>query len=73
MPADSVSPLSRNQGLLFGWNCRHAQTASYGNGLWSQAYRAEQLALIDSGNFIDAVQMDIYNIRDFFGGKYDVR
>ena len=46
-------------------------TGSYGPGPWAGAYRAMQKELIDAGDFVGAVRMDIENITDLFGSKYD--
>ena len=49
----------------------HRLTASYGRSTDSQLYRAEQRRLIEAGNYHDAIQMDIDDIRLKFGDKYD--
>lgn len=49
----------------------HALTASYKRGAGPDAYRAVQKTLIDSGDFIGAMRMDIYDIQTEFGTKYD--
>jgi hypothetical protein len=49
----------------------HAATASYGNRAGAIAYRAEQQALIGQGRYLDAMRMDVNNIRQLFGGKYE--
>jgi filamentous hemagglutinin len=49
----------------------HRQTASWGRSANAIIYRAIQKRLIKQGRFMDAVQMDIEDIRSKFGGKYD--
>lgn len=49
----------------------HRQTASWGNSLEARAYRSQQKELLDAGKFDEAVQMDIDDIREKFGNKYD--
>lgn len=72
MPADSESPLERDDGPAIKMDKEdHRLTASCGNSLEAREYRAKQKELIDSGKFREAVQMDINDIRDKFGDKYD--
>lgn len=72
MPADSVSPLSRELGPAIHMPTpEHAQTASFGNSRAARAYRAQQQQLIQQGRFMDAVQMDINDVRNLFGNRYD--
>lgn len=49
----------------------HKQTASYGSSIDAREYRAEQARLIKEGKFEDAVQMDIDDIQEKFGDKYN--
>lgn len=49
----------------------HKQTASWGNSLEAREYRAEQARLIKEGKIEEAMQMDIDDIHDKFGDKYD--
>ncbi|MCI6186364.1 MAG: hypothetical protein MR739_04205 [Spirochaetia bacterium] len=49
----------------------HRQTASWGNSLDAREYRAKQTELIKQGNFREALQMDIDDIHEKFGDKYD--
>ncbi len=72
MPADSVSPLSRGNGPAIQMEqADHWQTASWGRFATAQAYRAQQQALINAGNFDDAIQMDIDDVTSKFPGKYE--
>ena len=48
----------------------HALTASYGPFEYAAASRSTT-SLTESGRFMDALQMDIDNIRNLFGSKYD--
>ncbi len=47
----------------------HWKTASYGGG---QAYRTNQLNLLKQGLYLQALQMDIDDIRSKCGHKYDI-
>lgn len=49
----------------------HRWTASYGSSNDAKKYRAVQKELIEKGNYHDAIQMDIDDIRSKFGDKYD--
>lgn len=72
MPADSVNGLERNDGpAIVMEKADHRQTASCGNSLEAREYRAKQQELIEQGKFEEAMQMDIDDIHDKFGDKYD--
>ena len=49
----------------------HKQTASCGSSREAKEYRAAQKELIDQRKFKEALQMDIDDIHDKFGDKYD--
>ncbi len=72
MPADSTSDTSFRDGpsIVMDKN-DHRETASCGNSKEAQEYRAKQKQLIDEGKYKEAQQMDIDDIRDKFGDKYD--
>lgn len=72
IPADSASDLSRNDGPAIKMEKEdHKKTASCGNSKEAREYRDKQRKLIEDGKFREAVQMDIDDIRDKFGDKYD--
>ena len=72
MPADSASNLERADGPAIAMEYEdHQQTASCGNSREAQEYRARQQELIEKGNFREAMQMDIDDIKSKFGDKYD--
>lgn len=72
MPADSVSPFSKNKGPGIRMETQdHMDTASWGRSKSAQAYREKQKELIDKGLFREAQQMDINDVRTKFGNKYD--
>lgn len=72
MPADSISPLERNDGPAIKMEKEdHRQTASCGNSREAREYRAQQQELINQGKFCEALQMDIDDIHDKFGDKYN--
>ena len=72
MPSDASSPLERNDGpsIVMEYD-DHKETASCGSSRDAQEYRAEQKRLIEDGKFREALQMDIDDIHDKFGDKYD--
>lgn len=72
MPADSTTELDRNDGPAIKMEKEdHRQTASCGNSREAREYRAKQRELIEQGKFREALQMDIDDIHDKFGNKYD--
>lgn len=72
MPADSASNLERAEGPAIKMEKDdHRQTASCGSSRESREYQAAQKELIDNGKFREALQLDIDDIRDKFGDKYD--
>ncbi len=72
MPADSVSPYSTRKGPAVRMETKdHMDTASWGSSKEAKAYRAKQKELIDQGKFEEAQQMDIDNVRELFGEKYE--
>lgn len=72
MPADSASNLERNDGPAIKMEKEdHRQTASCGSSKEAREYRVAQKELIDQGKFREALQMDIDDIYDKFGDKYD--
>lgn len=72
MPADSVSHIEREDGPAIAIDYEdHQQTASCGSSREAKEYRAMQKELIDNGDFRGALQMDIDDLHDKFGDKYD--
>jgi hypothetical protein len=72
MPADSVSGLPREDGpAIWMETPDHAKTASFDNNPGARAYRARQKELISQGQMMEAIQMDIDDIRRQFGNKYN--
>ena len=72
MPADSASSLERNDGpAIIMEKEDHQDTASYGASKEAREYRATQKELIDNGKFREAFEMDVKDIQDKFGDKYD--
>ena len=72
MPADSASPYTKNEGPGIQMSINeHMQTDSWGSSKEAKRYRAKQKELIEKGLFSEAQQMDIDNVRDLFGNKYD--
>ena len=49
----------------------HRLTASWGASSDAMKYRKKQRELIEEGHFLDAVMMDINDIRSKFGDKYN--
>lgn len=73
MPADSTNDiLSRGDGpAIIMEKDDHRQTASCGNSKEAREYQDKQKELIEDGKFREAVEMDIDDIREKFGDKYD--
>ncbi|MCM1328019.1 MAG: hypothetical protein NC253_01135 [Ruminococcus sp.] len=72
MPADTASNLDRPEGPAIKMEKEdHRQTASCGSSLEAREYQANQKELIGNGNFREALQMDIDDIHEKFGSKYD--
>ena len=73
MPAKSIIGLHEDKGpAIIMDKADHILTASYGNKPCSKAYRKKQSELISQGNFKQAFQMDIDDLRLKFGDKYDL-
>lgn len=71
-PADSTSNLERDDGPAIKMEKEdHRQTASYGNSREAREYREKQKELIEQGKFREALQMDIDDLHEKFGDKYD--
>ena len=72
MPANSTTELSLGDGPAIRMEkADHRQTASCGSSNDAKEYRDAQQELIDQGAFREALQMDIDDVRDKFGDKYD--
>lgn len=72
MPADSTSNLERSDGPAIKMDKEdHRQTASCGMSREAREYREKQRELIEQGKFREALQMDIDDIHEKFGDKYD--
>lgn len=72
MPAASASHLSVEEGsAIWMETLDHRQTASWGRSRSAIAYRKRQHELIQQGIFLEALQMDIDDVRSNFGNKYD--
>lgn len=72
MPADSVSPLSHWKGTcIIMYKKDHTKTSSYGNSNKARFYRQKQKEYINQGKFLEAELMDINEIREMYGSKYD--
>lgn len=72
MPADSASNLERGDGPAIKMEkADHRQTASCGMSREAREYRDKQRELIEQGKFREALQMDIDDIHEKFGEKYD--
>ena len=72
MPADSASNLERDDGPAIKMETEdHRQTASYGSSKEAREYRETQRKLLEEGKFREALQMDIDDLHEKFGDKYD--
>jgi hypothetical protein len=74
MPAASINSLPTKIGPAIQMTpSDHSQTASWGASAQARAFREKQLTLIKQGRFKAAQQMDIDDIRNKFGDKYDAQ
>ena len=72
MPADSINEINRSDGPAIIMDKRdHRKTASSGSSNEAKAYRDKQAEYIKKGDFDKALDMDIKDIKDKFGNKYD--
>jgi len=72
MPADSVTNLPYKDGPAIKMEIEdHKKTASNGSSRDAREYRQKQKELIDEGKFREAFEMDVDDIREEFGDKYD--
>jgi Domain of unknown function (DUF4157) len=73
MPADSANPdLSQGKGPSIRMDIPdHYATNSWGSSKAAVAWRAKQAGLIAQGKFLDALAMDIADVRGRFGAKYE--
>ena len=72
IPAKNVSPYTESEGPSIRLETiDHLKTKSWGSSKEAKAYRNEQKELIEQGQFEKAMQMDINDIREQFGNKYD--
>lgn len=72
MPSDSSSNLERNDGPAIKMEkADHRRTASCGSSREAREYQQIQRKLIEEGKFMEALQMDIDDIHEKFGDKYD--
>jgi RHS repeat-associated protein len=72
MPANSVSPLSRDRGPAIQMEkTDHQKTGSYGSSSVAAAYREESKALIDAGKMRDAMAKEILDVKNVTGSKYN--
>ena len=71
-PADSASPLEKNDGPAVVMDeADHRKTASCGNSKEAREYREKQKELIEQGKFEQAMRMDYKDLHSKFGNKYD--
>ena len=72
MPAKSASNLEVNDGPAIRMDAAdHRLTASWGYSLEAREHQAAQRELIEQGKFMEAIQLDIDDIRSKFDSKYD--
>ena len=72
MPADSASFLDTKDGPAIIMDKEdHRKTASCGNSKEARAYCAKQKEYIEAGKFREAFDMDVKDIQNKFGDKYD--
>lgn len=72
MPPNSINGLPRGRGPSIQMDkADHYKTASWGSSRAAKRHRAQQRAMLDSGDSAGAVMMDINDVRGKFGTKYD--
>ena len=72
MPSNSANGLETSDGpAIVMEKGDHQETASWGNSREAREYREKQRELVKQGKFEEAMQMDIDDIHDKFGNKYD--
>ena len=72
IPADNVTNLEYGKGPAIKMEIGdHRRTASYGSSREAREYREKQKELVDQGKFREAIQMDLDDIHEKFGDKYD--
>ena len=72
MPANSISPLKPNKGPAIEMLTEdHRKTDSWGRKGKAKEYRQKQKDLIERGDFGAAQRMDIQDVQEKFGDKYD--
>lgn len=66
------APISSSDGPAIKMDpADHKMTASYGSSPEAKAYRAKQERLLSEGKLMEAIKMDVDDIRSKFGSKYD--
>ncbi|MEN8694144.1 MAG: phosphoglycerate kinase, partial [Akkermansiaceae bacterium] len=71
-PANSTNNVAHGEGPSIHMETTdHRKTASWGSSKDAQAYRKKQKELQKKGRRDDAIQMDIDDVKDKFGEKYD--
>ncbi len=63
LPADNPLLTSGGGGVIRMDDADHSLTASHGSGYGPEAYRDKQVALIAAGKYLEAVKMDLDDIR----------
>ena len=72
IPADSASPLEKNDGPAIVMDAAdHKKTASWGNSAEAREYREKQREQIENGRFDRAMRMEYKDLHGKFGNKYD--
>lgn len=72
IPANSTNTTSKGKGGAIVMNkSHHRKTGSWGSSRNAKYYRMKQQRFQESGNFTEAMEMDIKDIRGKFGNKYD--
>jgi len=72
IPANSASDLPKSDGPAIAMDrADHALTASFDSSKEAKEYQKAQKELIAQGKFFEAFQMDVDDIHEKFGDKYD--
>ncbi|GAD08309.1 Uncharacterised protein [Porphyromonas crevioricanis] len=71
MPCQAAGNKGGNGGAITMETSDHKKTASWDNISGAKMYQERQRTLIEQGKFREAFEMDIQDIREKFGDKYD--
>ncbi len=71
MPSQYCGNKGKDGGTITMKTSEHKDTASYDSRQGAGEYRKRQKELVDSGKFEEAFEMDVQDIKNKFGSKYN--